>query len=208
MTTLYFVRHGESSGNIDDTFTGCTDTPLSAAGLKQAELLCGYLCNFKIDSIWSSDLTRARDTVVPLACAKGLDIKLSEDFREINGGEWEKRLYKSLPLSYPEEFSVWMNDMQNAVCPGGESIKHLSDRVYDAALKIALENDGKSVVIATHATPIRTFTARCTGVSPNDIDWVPNASVTKVVFKNGIFSIAESGITDFLGDLVTTLRDI
>ena len=39
MTTIYFVRHGESEGNAAHVFTGRSDSPLTERGRAQAEAL-------------------------------------------------------------------------------------------------------------------------------------------------------------------------
>ena len=37
MTTIYFCRHGEATGNVNFTFQGSTDNPLTENGRKQCE---------------------------------------------------------------------------------------------------------------------------------------------------------------------------
>src|SRR5207248_196990 len=66
-TTFYFVRHGESEGNAAHVFTGQTDSPLTARGRQQAEIVADELAKVKFDRIVSSDLSRTRDTaeVIP-----------------------------------------------------------------------------------------------------------------------------------------------
>ena len=68
MTKLLIVRHGYSTSNVHKTFTGHIDSPLSEVGFKQAEKVSAYLNeNYKVDENYSSDLSRAIDTVMPLA---------------------------------------------------------------------------------------------------------------------------------------------
>ena len=52
MSKILIVRHGNSLSNIDKTFTGHIDSPLSDLGEKQAQKLCDFLYNnFNVDVI-------------------------------------------------------------------------------------------------------------------------------------------------------------
>ena len=58
------------------------------------------------------------------------------------------------------------------------------------------DNDGNTICIGTHATPIRTFYAACKSINKDDmhkIPWASNASVTTAYYKNGKFEIEEYG---------------
>ena len=66
-----------------------------------------------------------------------------------------KELFDDLEKNYPDEYSVWLNDIGNACCSGDESVKELSKRVMATLTDIAKENDGTTIGGATHATPIR-----------------------------------------------------
>jgi len=61
-TLIILVRHGECEGNIKGMFRGRTDFPLNERGLIQAQDLAKELKNFSIKHIYSSPLTRARQT--------------------------------------------------------------------------------------------------------------------------------------------------
>src|SRR5688500_7585595 len=60
-TTYYLVRHAEKA--CDD----CNTCGLSPDGMNRAELLADYLSNKGIDTIFSSQCLRARNTAQPIA---------------------------------------------------------------------------------------------------------------------------------------------
>ena len=63
----------------------------------------------------------------------------------------------------------------------GESVKELSERVMATLTAIAKENDGKTVAVATHATPIRAAQTiiQCGDIKyMKNVPWVSNGSVT------------------------------
>ena len=75
MTDLVILRHGYSEGNKEKRFSGQMNVPLDNVGKNQAESVAKFIAdNFKVDAIYSSDLSRAYDTVKPLADKLGLEI--------------------------------------------------------------------------------------------------------------------------------------
>ena len=195
-TTLLLIRHGESQANLEKKFAGHWDIPLTQRGLKQAELTANYIAKtYKVDKIFSSDLSRAFDTAKALSALTGIDVIKEEDFREIKAGEWEKRTFDELARDYPETYlNVWKNDIGKAICDGGESVADVGNRVYNKLLEIVKENEGKTIAIATHATPIRTALCimECKNVcEASKFVWASNASVTEVSFSNNKWEIVD-----------------
>ena len=95
-----------------------------------------------------------------------------------------------------------------AQATNGESIARLQERVVAALRAIGEENHGKTVVVATHATPIRTFMHHCSGLPLDEMKntpWVSNASVTIAEYENGAFTIVTPGYDAHLGDMRTAL---
>lgn len=75
--------------------------------------------------------------------------------------------------------------------------------------RIAEENKGKTVVVFSHATPIRILKAHwdgATGEAMNSIPWPANASVSCAEYENGSFHPLEYSVDSFLGDFVTRLE--
>jgi len=204
MTTVYFLRHGQSIGNLTHHYLGHTDGDLSELGYKQAELSSHFFELIDIDVIYSSDLKRAYNTVKPTADKKGLPIITSDRLREIFAGEWENKSIDYLWENYYETFFVWKNDTGNAVSPGGESVKELFKRVNEEVNSIVAENKDKKILIATHATPIRVLTALWRGLpieETKNIPWVSNASVTCVEYRDdGKYFIRTNGFDEYLGN--------
>ena len=78
---LIFVRHGQSMGNLNGTFLGWTDLPLSPLGFKQAEKTAQFLSSLNIDKIYSSDLLRAYETSLALSKKRGNEVIKEKSFR-------------------------------------------------------------------------------------------------------------------------------
>ncbi len=202
-TNIYLIRHGESEGNKVRAFLGHTDLDLTEKGHCQAQNVAEFLKDIDADVIYSSDLKRAYSTALHTAEMKKMDIIKSKNLREIYAGDWENGLFSDLEKNFKESYAVWLTNIGRAKCDGGESVEELQIRVVDEITRIAKGNDGKTVLIFTHATPIRVFRAYCDGCSPDeikDIPWVTNASVTKARYEDGKLKLSEYGIDYFQGN--------
>lgn len=208
MTTLLIIRHGQSVSNIKGVFTGNLDLALTEQGLQQAQITADYIIdNFKVDAVYTSDLCRARETGKAVADRLGLEVHTDRRLREIYAGQWEGRSFNDLMEQFAS-YTVWRTDIGKCVTDGGESVAQLSARVLEAFTQIAMDNDGKTVVIATHATPIRALQCHCEGktlAQMKDVPWVTNASVTTVIYENGKLRLEEVCHDSHLGAMVSRL---
>lgn len=209
MTTVILIRHGESEANREDIFAGHLNVDLMPKGVEQAQKTAQYIVeNYTVDKIYASDLKRAYKTGKTLADKLGMEIIADKRFREIDAGEWDGIKFNELGDKYAEDFRIWRDDIANAKCTGGESVEDLRKRVFGAATEVAENNDGKTVVIATHATPIRvmqTYVQMGSLEKMNDIPWVSNASVSVFEYDNGKWTCKAVSMDKHLGDLVTAL---
>lgn len=202
---IYLLRHGESIGNKDKIYLGHTDLDLSEKGYMQAERACDYITkNVKIDKIFSSDLIRAYNTVLPTAKKLNINIIKDPGLREIYAGLWENKKYEYLIENFPESYSAWRNDIGNAKCDGGESVAELQKRIMNKLCEIANCNEGSDILIGTHATPIRVINCTITNTplsDMNNIPWAFNASLTHISYNQGQFKLIDYGKSSYLGEL-------
>lgn len=209
-TVFYFIRHGESLANQQNRLCGHADWDLTELGREQAQCTARRLQNVPVDVVLSSDLLRAKHTAQAVADMKGLPVETDPDFREISIGPWEGQLEADVIAQAPEELAAWRQEMKHL--PGGESVRHLYDRVKAALDRAAEKYAGKRVVVVTHATPIRLLTCVLSGRPLEDavqIEPVSNASVTTVVWDGTDYCLQDAGMDEHLGILSTkTLNTI
>lgn len=206
-TTICLIRHGESQANRRDAFLGHGNLELTDIGRAQAALAAGFLKDLGADAVYSSDLSRAYETARATADLLGLPVTADPQLREIDAGAWDFLTFAELRERYTESFRVWTEDLENAVCDGGESLKELRVRILAAVTRIAQENPGKRVLIFSHGTPIRLMGAYAMGKAIGDIPWPANASTTTLEYENGSFRMVEYSREDYMGELVTKLPD-
>ncbi len=208
MTTLLLIRHGESVANADRVFVGHTDVDLSPQGELQAQKTAEFIKeNYKVDKVYASDLKRAYRTGKFVADAFGLDVIADSGLREIYAGSWEGEKFQDL-METNADYALWKTDIGNSCPTDGEAVKDVWERIHYKLLEIAILNEGKTIAVATHATPIRCMTARCLGMGLSGmklLPWAVNASVTEVTFENDLFMVTKAPQYKHLQDLKTEL---
>jgi len=81
MKKIYFVRHGQSEGNVGP-LRQSAETPLTEKGREQAAYIAKRAKNLPIEAIVASPMTRARDTAEVISGEIGLSIEFSDLFVE------------------------------------------------------------------------------------------------------------------------------
>lgn len=90
MTRIILVRHGQTKWNVVERFRGRSDIPLDETGLAQAEALgLRVPRNFKPDAIYTSPLTRARQTAEAIAKRCGIPCRDHPGLVDIDYGQWQ-----------------------------------------------------------------------------------------------------------------------
>ncbi len=208
MTEIYIVRHGYSKSNELDVFLGQQNVDLTEKGVLQANKTSNFLKDFDISKVYSSDLDRACQTAQPLCDLKHVKLIKSKGLREIDGGEWDWVKYSEIDDKYHDIWKLWGCDICSSYCPGGETFIELQDRVYKEMEKIARESGGKIIAVYSHGSSIKSFICKVLGVigkDANDLPYPGNASVSKLIYENGKFSLEFYSKNDFLGDIATSL---
>lgn len=207
MVKFLIIRHGYSVTNKAHVFTGQNDVELSEEGYLQAECVCRYIYeNFKVDRIYSSDLKRAVDTITPLAQKLRLEITKEKALRELDVGIWRGMKVEDVKNNYPEMLCAYRDDPAFNACPGGENFSDMSRRAIPAFERIAKENDGKTVAVATHGGVIRVATCHFRGwdvAKVREIPICPNASLMVVNYDNGRFFIEKESFNSYLDFQIT-----
>lgn len=201
MTKLVVVRHGRSTANDAGVFSCMQDVALSPIGEQQAVFVAKYLAeNERIDRIYASGMKRTVQTAMPTAVHFHLPVETEVGLREIFAGLWEGLPYKELNRHFHEDWMNWLYDFSNARCTGGESVRELYRRVESALHRIVAENEGKTVMLATHSTPLRIITAISLGYTPEQVHLAPiptNATINILLYENGRMTAQEINLVPY-----------
>lgn len=188
MTKIFFIRHCEAEGNTRGLLQGRSDSDISGNSAKQLDLVSLRLRNEPFDAMYSSPLKRAYKTAQAINRYHGLPIHTDERLIEIDMGEWEGKSWTSIEHLDPAMLKVWYENPGDFQAPGGESIRQVCKRMWDAVNDICQHHPDQTVCVVSHGCAIRSFLCRALGKNIdqlNDIPWCDNTAVTVVEFENG-----------------------
>lgn len=151
---LILVRHGQTSHNVQRRIQGQIDIPMNALGLEQAEAVGRALAGCSsIVAVYSSPLTRARDTARRIAGHHGLEVSTDDRLMERGFGEWEGLTREDLVEKWPEEFEIWRKglDVENV---GIEPRMAVGARFDAACREFNARHPEGDVVIVAHGAAI------------------------------------------------------
>lgn len=170
--TFVLLRHGETALTPSKRFSGSggTDPELSAIGRRQAEAVATSLAaRGTVQEIVSSPLRRCRETAEATASLLGLDVVVEDDLRETDFGAWEGMSFAEVRERYPDDLSAWLASPTVAPTGGGESFATVGRRVAGARDRLLARYAGRTVLIVTHVTPVKTFVQLALGAPPESL---------------------------------------
>ncbi len=174
MTRFILIRHGETDWNIEGRWQGQADVPLNARGREQAAKLARSLSETSIAAIYSSDLSRARETAERLAQVSGLQVCIDPRLREIHQGEWQGQLFTDIQAKYADEFHQRKKHPMSMAPPGGETAFQVRERVLGAIQDIGHKHLGRTVAIVSHGFAIAVLLAHYQNVPIEQVwDLIP-----------------------------------
>lgn len=192
-TILYLVRHGETENNHEHRFCGSRDCPLDERGRAQAACLGAAFAGRPLDAIYSSPLSRARDTAEQLRGGRELPLTVVDDLAEINCGPWEGLNAAEIEQRWPGLLHLWQHRPDELSIPGGERFEQVQQRAVDAVVRIVQAERGRAVAIAGHMLMIQLIMARLTGIPIREvwnIETLGNTAVsTLCIHDDGVFDV-------------------
>lgn len=170
---VYFVRHGQSEGNISPVFQPL-ESPLTEDGKKQAERIAERISKLNFEILISSPLARAKETAEKISMKTGKGPEFSDLFVE------RTKPTRVAGKSYEDEeasklWDEWEKSLYTAGlrAEDGENFDDLIARA-DNALSFLKNKTEKEIVVVTHGFFLRTMIARV----------VMGESLTSMAFKN------------------------
>ena len=157
MKRVYLIRHAQPEFPGGKRMClGITDLPLSAEGQAQAKAMAAALP--PVSAVWSSPLARAVQTAGTI----GLPVRILEDLRELNAGEWDGLTFEEIRERYPELYAA-RRDNRNLPPPGAEDFAVGTARFRQAMDRAARESAGDLAVVA-HGGIIARFLESVNGI--------------------------------------------
>ncbi|WP_225830812.1 bifunctional RNase H/acid phosphatase [Streptomyces sp. NK08204] len=170
--TLVLLRHGETPLTPQKRFSGSggTNPSLSDAGREQAHRVAETLARRgTIQAVLASPLARTRETAAIVAARLGLDVAIEEGLRETDFGAWEGLTFGEVRERYPDDLNAWLADPQAHPTGGGESFAETATRMAATRDKLVASHGGRTVLLVTHVTPIKTLVRLALGAPPESL---------------------------------------
>ena len=170
--TFVLLRHGETPLTPQKRFSGSggTDPSLSDVGRDQAERVAESLARRgTIEAIIASPLARTRQTAEVVATRLGLDVTVDDGLRETDFGAWEGLTFGEVRERYPDDMNAWLTSPKAEPTGGGESFAATARRMAVTRDKLIAAHAGRTVLLVTHVTPIKTLIRLALGAPPESL---------------------------------------
>ena len=159
---LYLIRHGQTDWNLAHRIQGKQDIPLNEAGKRQARFLAKGMENRPVGSVFSSRLSRARETAGFLAESQKAPLFIVDGLEEISYGKWEGMTLLEIQQYFPERFAQWWKDPVNGAPPDGESQMDVLRRTaaaMEAIQKHMAAGGAQAAAVVSHGASIHCMLA-------------------------------------------------
>jgi probable phosphomutase (TIGR03848 family) len=161
-TTVLYVRHGQTPTTGTVLPGRAKGLHLADIGKQQADAVAERVKAMKtVDAVYASPLERTRETAAPIARARGLAVTTDRGLLECDFGEWTGRPLKEL-MKLPE-WSTVQRYPSGFRFPGGESFAEMQARITGTVATLVAKNPGGTVVVVSHADPIKAAVASALG---------------------------------------------
>ena len=160
MPFLILARHGESTFNLENRFTGWIDVPLTDKGREEARTIAHKIKRYHIDKAYSSSLQRTVESLqivlkelhcenIPVVHSAELNERHYGDIQGLNKKETASHYGESLVHQWRRSFSI--------APPGGESLKDASGRILSFFDQRILEDirSNMNVLVVVHGNTMR-----------------------------------------------------
>jgi probable phosphomutase (TIGR03848 family) len=176
-TVVLLVRHGTTTTTGKELPGRAPGLHLADTGREQAERVAARIAamagldaattNGKsartptVTAVYASPLERTRETAEPIARLLGHDVRIDDGLLELDVGDWtglelkaaRKRKEWTTIQRYPSGFTF----------PGGESFVAMQARITGTIDRLRAAHTGQTIVVVSHADPIRAAVAHAMG---------------------------------------------
>jgi broad specificity phosphatase PhoE len=168
--------------------------------------LCGRMKGVALDELGCDEIARCAEAITPrpnlvqssprrrclqpaciLAARYGLAVEIVPALDELDYGHWTAQSFDDLDRD--PRWSVWNTKRGTSRPPGGESMRALQQRVVDHLEHLRSDPGSDTVVVVSHAEPIRAALLHYQGIELDDflsVEIEPGSVSTLAVDHNKI----------------------
>ncbi len=149
---ILLIRHGETTGDLEDRYGGTYDDHLTEEGRQQLARTAHLLKGKEVDKIYSSTLIRARESAEIINEVLNTDIEFVEGLQERGYGVLGGLTKEEAIEKYPEAVELHKDPANTD--PEGESQKNFTERVLETFDAICKQTN-ETIVIVSHGGPLK-----------------------------------------------------
>jgi len=167
-TTLVLVRHGVTAHTTGQRFSGGlagSDPGLSAEGRAQVRAVGEWLAPTidRVDAVVTSPVRRTRESAQVLGELLGHEVEEEPGLAEMEFGVWDGLTFLEVAEQHGDDLDAWLGSVDVAPGGSGESLVAVEERVLAARDRLLAAHAGRTVVVVSHVTPIKTLVAHALG---------------------------------------------
>lgn len=205
-TTILLVRHGVTATTGKVLPGRAAGLHLSAKGVEQADVAAQRLANLAAapSALYASPLERTRETAAPIARALNLRVTNDRGLLECDFGDWTGKTLASLRRK--PEWRAVQNAPSTFRFPNGESFTEMQLRIWTTLERLAGDHPGETVVVVSHADPIKAAVTYAQGV-PLDLfqrTVISTCSISAVVLTGTTPIVLSVNNTGSLKELIAS----
>jgi broad specificity phosphatase PhoE len=150
---VYLARHGQTESNLQCRYAGYSDEPITPAGRAQMSVLASRLARCGVAEIWTSEVSRARESAEMVGRVLGAPIRTDPRLNEMRMGPWEGMTEDEVARAFPTAYARWCALPDQLVLDGRETLHDIAARVGSAMNDAS--HQPHPVLLMTHVAPIR-----------------------------------------------------
>jgi len=187
MPKLVLVRHGQSIWNLQNRFTGWVDVPLTEKGKEEAYKAGELLKDIRFSVAYTSDLSRAQETLRIILETIGLLIPVIRDkaLNERHYGALQGLNKDRAKEKWGAEIVHLWRRSYDIPPPEGESLKDTAERTIPFLERAIMGDikDGRDVLVVAHGNSLRSIVMYLEKLSPEEIIKVEIPTGTPIVYE-------------------------
>ncbi len=183
MALLALVRHGQSTWNKEERFTGWTDVPLTPLGEEEAKEAAAKLNNHHFSMAFCSELERAKKTLQIILKEDHLTLPITytHALNERDYGDLVGKTHVEVIKEFgKKQYEGWHRSWDIRP-PHGESLKDTHTRVMNYFNEQILPelNKGKNVLVVSSGNGLRALRKEIDDITDSAIAYleIPTGSV-------------------------------
>jgi probable phosphoglycerate mutase len=162
MTKFLLIRHA-TTDFVGNTLSGrMPGVSLNHEGRLQAEKLADRLSGLPLAAVYSSPLQRAVETALPICKVLNLEHQTTDDFMEIDFGEWTGLSFQN--LEQQSRFRLFNTFRSNTRIRGGELMLEAQLRMITGLEKLRARHRNETIAVVGHSDLIKAAVAYYAGI--------------------------------------------